>query len=109
MLIDTTWVEAPGYGSKAGVIRMKGSTGTHRYSPFTKIQRAKQGGEVLVGIKATRRQLPTRSRDQRRRALGRRNAVCDSPRNLTLMPTYVVVRYPRCMRSEKYRLGGSGV
>ena len=35
MLIDPTWVEASGYGSKAGVIRMEGRTRTHRSPKYT--------------------------------------------------------------------------
>ena len=56
MLVDPTWVEASGYGLKAGVIRMKGRTGTHQNSPLKEIQRAEQGAEVLLGIGAKRRQ-----------------------------------------------------
>ena len=115
MLIGPTWVKASGYGSKAGVICMKGRMGTQQYSP-QKYNAQSKGPKCWVGIGAKRRQKTTRSRDHEinegrlgERAGGMLCVICNSPRILRLMPTYVVVRYPRCMRSEKHRLGGSGL
>ena len=77
MLVDPTWVEASGYGSKAGFIYMKVRTGTHQYLPLTEIQRAKQGSEVLGRHRRQAASIKLRAHEINEGRARRRNAVCD--------------------------------